>query len=168
MPKIPSGSVIRRLGAHNKPGVAGCLVQFSGDPEKLFWLTAGHVLVGTEAAQFDRVEATDLPGETIGRLYGWTGLDGDVTVDAALVWVNPDLVLPEIQGFGIPREINSGPETGARLRVFMKGQEHVGTIEDLAADIEIPMIGPDFNQSFTFRNQIICRGFDAADWSGAI
>jgi hypothetical protein len=143
-------------------------VQFSGDPEKLFWLTAGHVLVSSEAAQFDPIEAIDLPGETIGRLYGWTNLDGEFTVHAALVWIDPNLVLAEIQGFGVPRGINSEPETEARLHIFVRGQVHHGTIEDLAGDLEVPMIGPDFNENFVFRNQIICSGFNITDCSGAI
>jgi hypothetical protein len=168
MAQIPPGSVIRRLGAGNEPGVAGCLVQFSGDPEKLFWLTAGHVLVSSEAAQFDPIEAMELPGKTIGRLYGWTNLDGEITVDAALVWVDPDLVLPQIEGFGVPRGINSEPEMGASLHIFVRGQVHHGTIENLVGDLEVPMIGPDFNENFTFRNQIICSGFNTTDCSGAI
>jgi hypothetical protein len=171
MPKISSGSVIRRLGERNEPGVAGCLVHFPGDPDKLFWLTLGQVLVSSEAAQFDRVEATDLPDQTIGRLYGWTNLDSDVTdvtVDAALVWVDPDLVLPEIQGFGVPRDINPLPNIGDKLRIFVKGQRHEGTIQDNGVDAEVTMIGPDFSQNFTFRSQITCTGFDTADCKGAI
>src|SRR5262245_54492998 len=145
MPKISSGSVIRRLGERNEPGVAGCLVHFPGDPDKLFWLTLGQILVSSEAAQFDRVEATDLPGQTIGRLYGWTNLDSDVTdvtVDAALVWVDPDLVLPEIQGLGVLRDINPLPNIGDKLRVFVKGQPHEGTIQDNGVDAEVTMSGP--------------------------
>jgi hypothetical protein len=168
MPQIPSGSVIRRLGARNEPGVAGCLVRFSGDTEKLFWLTAGHVVVSSDAAQFDPIEALGLPGETIGRLYGWTSLDGEFTVDAALVWVDPHLVLPEIQGLGVPGGINAEPEIDSILRIFVKGQVRNGTIKELAADLEVPIIGPDFNKNFIFRNQIICDGFNTADCSGAI
>src|SRR5437763_16765293 len=124
MPTIPSGSVILRSGATNQPAVASCLVQFPGDPQKLFWLTAGHVLVSSDAAQFvDPVEAADLPGQTIGRLFAWTGLDGPVTVDAALVWMDPKLVSPQIQGFGAPQDIHPLPDLNAKLRTFVGGKE---------------------------------------------
>src|SRR6266436_2102761 len=168
MPTISSGSVIRRLGANNEPGVAGCLVQFPGDPEKLFWLTAGHVLLSSTAEQFDRMEAKDLPGETIGMLFGWTSLDGQVTVDAALVWVNPKLVSPETQGFIAPTDINPLPDIGDKLHLFVKGQEHVGVIEDNGAPVSITVTGQDFNQEFTFQGQITCTGFETLDCDGAI
>jgi hypothetical protein len=168
MARISSGSIIRRLGAIDDPGTAGCLVRFPNDPEKVFWLTAGHVLVSHDAKQFDRVEAKDLPGQTIGLLFGWTSLGGDVTVDAALVRVDPALVMPEIGQLGVPKGINTEPEEGDRLTIFALGQRRSGTIQDLATDVPATMIGPDFQQQITYRNQIRCSSFSIKGCSGAI
>ena len=81
---ISMGSSISRADATGDPGVAGCLLQFPDEPEKLFVVTASHVLVATKAQQFDRVVAKDLPGQTLGVLFGWTDLSkGPTTADAA-------------------------------------------------------------------------------------
>jgi hypothetical protein len=168
MPKIPCGSVIRRLGVTDDPGTAGCLVQFPDDPEKLFWLTAGHVLVGRTAKQFDPVEAKDLPGRTIGLLYGWTSLGGPTTTDAAIVQVDPDLVLPEIDALGVPKGTNVVPQVGATLTIFAMGQKRSGKIKEIGVDMPIRMVGPDFEQTITYLNQIRCDSFSINGCSGAI
>jgi hypothetical protein len=168
MPKVPCGAVIRRLGVTDDPGTAGCLVQFPDDPEKLFWLTAGHVLVGRTAKQFDPVEAKDLPGQTIGLLYGWTSLGGPTTTDAAIVQVHPELVLPDIGTLGVPKGTNVVPQVGAKLTIFAMGQTRSGTIEKIGVDMPITMVGPDFEQTVTYVNQIRCDNFSGDGCSGAI
>jgi Phage tail lysozyme len=168
MAKIPCGSVIRRLGTTDDPGTAGCLVQFPDDPDKLFWLTAGHVLVGRTAQQLDPVEAKDLPGKTVGLLYGWTSLDGPTTTDAAIVQVDPGLAMPDIGTLGVPAGMNSNPQVGEELTIFAMGQKRSGTIKEIGVDVPINMVGPDFEQSITYRNQIKCDAFDVPGSSGAI
>jgi Phage tail lysozyme len=168
MAKIPCGSVIRRLGVTDDPGTAGCLVQFPDDPEKLFWLTAGHVLVGRTAKQFDPVEAKDLPAQTIGLLYGWTSLGGPTTTDAAIVQVHPELVLPEIGTLGVPKGTNVVPKVGEKLTIFAMGETRSGTIEKIGVDMPISMVGPDFEQTITYVNQIRCGSFSVDGCSGAI
>jgi hypothetical protein len=168
MAKIPCGSVIRRLGVTDDPGTAGCLVQFPDDPEKLFWLTAGHVLVGRTAKQFDPVEAKDLPGRTIGLLYGWTSLSGPTTTDAAIVQVDPELVLPEIDTLGVPKGTNVAPQPGAELTIFGMGQKRSGKIKEIGVDMPIRMVGPDFEQTITYLNQIRCDSLSVDGCSGAI
>src|SRR6266481_3939854 len=168
MAKISCGSVIRRLGATNDPGTAGCLVQFPDDTQKLFWLTAGHVLVGRTAKRFDPVEAKDLPGQTIGVLFGWTSLDGPTTTDAAIVQVDPELVLPEIDVLGAPKGTNLNPQVGSKLTVFAMGQKRSGTIKQIGVDVPIRRVGPDFEQSITYINQILCESFSVDGCNGAI
>src|SRR5947207_7637315 len=141
MAKIPCGSVIRPLGAVDDPGSAGCLVQFPDDESKLFWLTAGHVLVGQSAKQFDPVEAKDLPGRTIGELFTWTSLNGVTTTDAALVQVDPELVLPNIGTLGVPMGTNVDPQVGATLTIFAMGQVRSGRIQQIGVDKPIQMVG---------------------------
>jgi hypothetical protein len=170
MPKISCGSVIRRLGVLDDPGTAGCLVRFPDDPEKLFWLTAGHVLVGRAAKQFDPVEAKDLPGQTAGVLFGWTraGLGEEITVDAALVHVDPELVSAGIGPLGVPKGTNLDPKLGDRLTIFAMGAQRSGTIQQLEADKPARMVGPDFEQQVTYRKQIVCSNFSDNGCSGAI
>ena len=169
MAKVSCGSVIRRLGVLEDPGTAGCLVRFPDDPERLFWLTAGHVLVGRKANQFDPVEAKDLPGQTVGVLFGWTLLGGETTVDAALVHVDPALVSPEIGPLGAPKGINLEPQVGDRLTIFAMGARRTGTIQHLDADKSINVVGPDYEQDgVTYHKQILCSNFSDSGCSGAI
>jgi hypothetical protein len=168
--KIFCGSVIRRLGVLDDPGTAGCLVRFPDDPEKLFWLTAGHVLVGRAAKQFDPVETKDLPGQTVGVLFGWTrpGLGEEITVDAALVHVNPKLVSPQIGPLGVPKGTNLDPKPGDRLTIFAMGAQRSGTIQQCEVDKLVNIVGPDFDQQVTYRKQILCSNFSTNGCSGAI
>jgi hypothetical protein len=168
MAKITCGAVIRRLGATDDPGTAGCLVQFADESENIFCLTAGHVLVGRTAKQRDKVEAKELPGDVIGLLMGWTGLGGQTTVDAALVRVDLETVSPEIGSLGVPTGVNLNPKVGDRLRIFAMGKERSGTIKNIETDRVITMVGPDFEQLVTYRKQILCRNFTVKGCSGAI
>lgn len=166
---ITMGSSISRADATDDPGVAGCLAQFPDEPEKLFALTANHVLVGTKAQQFDRIVAKNLPGQTIGVLFGWTDLNkGTTTTDAALVWVDPALVSPELGPLGAPRGTNLDPQPGARLRIFAAGQVRSGTIKERSVDRTIEVVLPDFHGSKTYLNQILCDSFSVDGCSGAM
>jgi hypothetical protein len=166
---IKMGSSISRADASNAPGVAGCLVQFPDEPEKLFLLTANHVLVATTAQQFDRVVAKDLPGQTIGVLFGWTDLNkGPTTTDAALVQVDPALVSPELGPLGPPKGVNLDPLIGTKLTIFAMGQRRSGTIQKIGMDQAIEVVGPDFQGSKTYLNQILCDNFSTDGCSGAM
>jgi hypothetical protein len=166
---IKMGSSISRADASNDPGVAGCLVQFPDEPEKLFLLTANHVLVATTARQFDRVVAKDLPGQTIGVLFGWTDLNkGPTTTDAALVQVDPALVSPELGPLGPPKGGNLEPLVGTKLTIFAMGQRRSGTIQKIGMDQAIEVVGPDFRESKTYSNQILCDSFSVDGCSGAM
>jgi hypothetical protein len=166
---ITMGSSISRADASNDPGVAGCLVQFPDEPEKLFLLTANHVLVATTAQQFDRVVAKDLPGQTIGMLFGWTDLNkGPTTTDAALVQVDPALVSPELGPLGPPKGVNLDPLVGTKLTIFAMGQRRSGTIQKIGMDQAIEVVGPDFQESKTYLNQILCDNFSIDGCSGAM
>ena len=168
MAKITCGSVIRRFGVSDDPGTAGCLVLFPGHYDSPFLLTAGHVLVGRAAKQLDPVEAKDLPGQVIGLLMGWTGLGGEVTVDAALVRVDPEMVSSKIGTLGIPNGINLNPNVGDRLTIFAMGEHRSGIIKELQVDRLLTMVGPDFEQPVTYRKQILCNNFTINGCSGAI
>jgi len=89
-------------------GAAGCLVRLDTLPDYVLMLTAGHVLLTEKTRQYDPVEAVAEPGEALGRILSWTDLDGDTTVDAALVWVDPDRVSPGILGQSGPRSVAAG------------------------------------------------------------
>ncbi len=166
---ISMGSSISRADATGDPGVAGCLLQFPDEPEKLFVVTASHVLVATKAQQFDRVVAKDLPGQTLGVLFGWTDLSkGPTTADAALVQVDPALVSPELGPLGPPKGTNLDPQVGAKLSIFAAGQVRSGVIREIGADRTVEVVGPDFTGTKTYLNQIRCDNFSVPGCSGAI
>ncbi len=166
---ISMGSSISRADATGDPGVAGCLLQFPDEPEKLFLVTANHVLVATTAQQFDPVVAKDLPGQTLGVLFGWTDLNkGPTTTDAALVQVDPALVSPELGPLGPPKGTNLDPRVGARLSIFAAGQVRSGVIREIGVDRTVEVVGPDFTATKTYLNQIRCDNFSVPGCSGAI
>ncbi|MGH7064965.1 MAG: phage tail tip lysozyme, partial [Stellaceae bacterium] len=130
---------------------------------------ASHVLVATKAQQFDPVVAKDLPGQTLGILFGWTDLTkGVTTTDAALVQVDPALVSPELGPLGLPKGTNLDPRIGARLSIFAAGQVRSGVIREIGVDRAVEVVGPDFTGSKTYLNQIRCDNFSLPGCSGAI
>jgi hypothetical protein len=168
MAKLPCGSTIRRFDATNVAGTAGCLVQFPDVPDKLLLLTAGHVLVGRTAKQFDAVKADDLPGQAIGCLFGWTSLEGPTTTDAALVHVDPAVVVADIRPLGALSDTNLRPAVGDTLTVVVAGNSHTATVSKVGDDVSVDIVGPDFRQTVVYRNQIVCTGIAADNRAGAM
>jgi hypothetical protein len=123
-------------------------------------LAAGHVVVPSNARQNDPIVAPDLPGSTLGRLLTWTDFDGDTTCDAALIWVDPDLVSAEINGLGVPTGVNTNPKPGDEVRLSPDpggtGDVRTTKISEVGADIVVDVTGPDWSTTVTYRKQILC------------
>jgi Phage tail lysozyme len=168
MTKLSCGSTIRRFDAANLAGAAGCLVQFQDVTDKLLLLTAGHVLVGRTAKQFDAVTADDLPGQAIGCLFGWTSLDGPTTTDAALVHVDPALVVADIGSLGAPNGPNFSPAVGDTLTIVVNDNSHTAEVSKVGDDVSIDVVGPDFRQTVMYRNQIVCTGIAVDGCAGSM
>ena len=137
MSKILCGSTIYLPNHDNNPGTGGCLVRFTAVPERLLMLTAGHVVVGMSAKQFDPVEAKELQGTPFGVPLGWTGLGYDVTTDAALVQVDPALVDASITTIGPPKGTNLDPTEGQTLFTYAMGRHSSGRIFHIGVEREI-------------------------------
>jgi lysozyme family protein len=143
-----------RNGA-NPPGAGGCLVNFADAPQRVLLLTAAHVVVPSDAKQNDPVFAASIADRPIGRLRTWSDLSGATTVDAALVWIDPSMVTPEVGGLGIPAGINTEPQLDDELQLFPLGG--IGTprktkIKKLDATITMRAWG----NSIDYQGQILC------------
>lgn len=141
-----------------EPGSSGCLVRFADFPDRVLMLAAGHVVLPTFAQQGDAI-TTDSGDDIIGRLFTWTNIDGDPTTDAALVWIDPAKVAPELKGLQAPTGINLAPAKGELVRIV----PHVGQaaarearIEAVDADIDVLVVGPGWPTAptITYRSQI--------------
>lgn len=155
------------------PGASGCLVQFPEFPEKLLMLVAGHVVLTSFARPGDAIY-DDETGDFIGRLFAWTAIDGDPTADAALVWVDPDLVGPELTALGTAADINANPAVGDILRIVPQAGQAMpreAIIRAVDTDVDIVVVGPgwDVAPTIRYRGQIVCdRLFTESGDSGAI
>jgi len=140
-------------------GTAGCLVRFKDTPNQVLLLTAGHVVLSTTAKQGDPIAAPDLGISTLGLLLTWTSLEGSVTADAALIWVNPSLISPSIMGIGRP---DTTPAAGVQqsqiLRIFSSNATARQMKVDRVTD-DVPVIarGPDWSASLNYLGQIVCK-----------
>ncbi len=158
MPNVSGGTRIRKNSF--AAGAAGCLVQFSDERDKVLLLTAEHVLVDKQARQGDLIRTDDSSAQSFGRLLTWTSFDGDTTVDAALVWVDPSQVLAEIPGIGAPNGVNLSPAVGDRVTILCGGASgaprstRIAAINQAVNDVTV--LGPDWSVVRTYRNQILC------------
>jgi len=170
MTTVDCGTRIRLAGADS--GAGGCLVRFSRTRQRLLLLTAGHAVVRDAAQRGDPVESLAAPGQPFGVLRTWTTLKGETTVDAALVWVDPALVSPVIVGLGAPTGINTAPKVGDVLYLSpLPGQtaKRATKIARIGESLTAGMTGPDWYQSVTLNNQIICQpGVSLGGDSGAV
>jgi Mannosyl-glycoprotein endo-beta-N-acetylglucosaminidase len=169
MPRIPCGSAIAHFGEADA-GVAGCLVQFPSERDKLYLLTAGHVVWSDGARQGDLIEAKDLPGARFGMLFDWSvPADEFTTTDAALIRVDPALASPNIgDGNALRPDPNLEPKTNDVLTVFALGHSRSGRIRALnvTKDVKVTVFGE--SRSVTYRNQIECECFTAAGSCGVV
>lgn len=168
MPKALCGTSIAYGDYPN--GAGGCLVRFTDAPDRVLLLTAGHVVLPTDAKQNDPIQNLAQPGQRFGTLRTWTSLAGVTTVDAALIWVEPDLVEPSVLGVGPIRGVNLRPETAKALYFCSNGSDMRETKVD-RVDYEIPVSvsGPDWIISKTYVGQILCKpAMSSAGDSGAV
>jgi lysozyme family protein len=144
-----------RNGA-NPPGAGGCLVNFADAPQRVMLLTAAHAVVPGGAKQSDPIFASAFPDQPIGRLRTWSDLSGDTTVDAALVWIDPSMLTPEVGGLGPPAGINTMPGLGDTLQIFPlggQGDARETKITKIGATITMRAWGT----SIDYRGQIVCN-----------
>jgi hypothetical protein len=157
-----------------EPGASGCLVHFPTSPERVLMLVAGHVVLPTFAQQGDAIRADGDSGQILGRLLTWTTIDGDPTADVALVWVDPELVSPELRGLGAPTEVNLRPTVGDVVRIVPHAGQDIARearIRAIDADVDVMVIGPGWDRTptITYRSQILCdRMFSEPGDSGSI
>ena len=169
MARIPCGSVIAHF-SETDVGTAGCLVQFPGELDKLYLLTAGHVVWSGGARQGDLIEAKDLPGQRFGELFDWSVPDDAfTTTDAALIRVDPALVSPDMGTGPAPKpDPNLDPKEGDVLTIFALGDKRSGKIRRLGVTKDVPVTV--FGQKLTlkYQNQIECDSFTTPGCSGAM
>ena len=107
------------VGSGDDVATAGCLMRFKSRPERVLLLTAMHAVVGLTTKRGARVQA---PGGTdIGTVSAWSGLEGLTTVDAALVWVDPARVDPQLRGLGAITGVNENPALQSAVRLAGEG-----------------------------------------------
>ncbi|AUT64889.1 hypothetical protein C2L65_35300 [Paraburkholderia terrae] len=134
-------------------------------------LTAGHTVLSTTARQGDLISALQFPQTPLGVLLTWTALDGDVTVDAALIWVDPACVSADILGIGLPSiQASLQPQVGDAVRIFSStSSPRQMTIDSVLQDVPILAHGPDWSAAITYRGQILCSpGISHPGDSGAV
>ena len=137
-------------------GASGCLIAFRDSPERVMILTAGHVVLPSAAQQNDPVFSAS--GQQLGVLRGWTGFGGPTTTDAAVIWVDPALVSPEIVGLGAPTGVNLSPQVGDVVRLYPRpdgAPVRTGKISRKGVPIDINLHGPDWAQPLTYQDQIM-------------
>ena len=154
-------------------GSSGCLVRFTSQLDRLLMLTAGHVVLPIFARQGDAI-TNDAGDVQIGRLYTWTTIDGDPTTDAALIWVDPDLIDPSLGALGVPTGastafVGQSIQTAAHP---LRGNGQDPTIANVAIDVpNVLAVGPGWPTAptITYRDQISTSGHftDGGD-SGSI
>ena len=154
-------------------GAGGCLVRFPELDDRALLLTAGHVVLPSFAQQGDAI--SDLAtGQMIGRLFSWTSIDGNPTADAALIWVDPAQVAPNIRGLGLPSGVNMSPAVGEVVRIVPHSgqtQPREARIRAVDASIDVMVEGPgwDTAPTITYRGQIVTdRLISEGGDSGAI
>jgi hypothetical protein len=126
-------------------------------------------VVPLNAHQNDPIRPVSAPGARYGWLRTWSRLDGAVTVDAALIWVDPAVASAEIEGLGPPVGINQSPAVGEEVRLYSPGGAVRTTwIESLnhTAYLSIPAWG---QTEFPYVGQIRCQpGVSVPGDSGAM
>ena len=163
------------IGSANDAGRSGCLVQYKGNPHMVLMLTALHVLVGANAKRGDPVASLASPGTTLGALRNWSNLDdGDTTVDAALVWIDPEKVSAQIVGLGAPSATtNPTPQVGDAVHLcpaIVGAAVRTSTIQQLGQSVDITVSADGWRlEDFTYQKQILCSPMisEAGD-SGAV
>lgn len=152
----------------NEEGTGGCLVRFTDRPDRVMLMTAGHYLLPRNARQGDEVD--DIASVTsIGQLWTWTTLDGDVTADVALVWADPARVSPHIRDLGLLRGITN-VEMGQPVFLCSRRGKIGMVVNFLSRDIEVGATGPARRAipgrgavpgwgptRYVYRNQILCK-----------
>lgn len=138
MTALPCG--IRIRNRDKASGSSGCLVSLPATPERIYLLTAGHVVVPADVAQNDPIYAVGGPAAPIGILRAWTLLRTGTTVDAALIWIDPAMVSPTIAGLAkAPAGINPNVTVGQSLFLFTSGAARRTTVAELdfAVDLKV-------------------------------
>jgi len=155
MAKIECGMPLS-VGA-GAPGSGGCLARMADEPDRVLLLTAGHAVVAKKAAPGDPIKG---PSGEIGKLETWSTLNGDTTADVALVWVDPAVVSVDIVGLGTPVATPAKVKVGDQVRMKPRAgttAPRVTTVKQLDYTVNLSIIGPDWPQIITFRNQIRCQ-----------
>jgi len=136
MVQIRPGAKIRNVRMKDVMGTFGCLVRARSNHNKLYILSAAHVLgLNGYAEPGDVIEAEDSPGSqtwtpvgTFERATQWRHVDGVFQqCDAALALVtNPALVSGDFDGIGPPGEVATGLYEGMNLKFHGAGTGAVG------------------------------------------
>lgn len=144
-----------RYGQYS-PGSLGCLVAFRDSPERVMALTARHVVLPSQAKQNDPIYAAT--GQHLGILRGWTAGGAQVAADAAVVWVDPALVSPEIEGLGAPTGVNLTPKVGDVVRLCPLAPAttvRTARISRTGASVEAKIRGPNWSRLATYKDHIL-------------
>ncbi|WP_457337481.1 glucosaminidase domain-containing protein [Rhizobacter sp. P5_C2] len=148
-----------RLSSYFTPGTATCLVAFPELPDQVLMLTAGHVVVSSQA-QPGNVILDNATGEALGTLFSWTDIDGSPTSDAALIWVDPAKVSTMIRGMTIPKGINPQPAKGDVVRIMPAqggSQPRIATIKAVGQNLNLQSGGPGWTENpiLPYQGQIL-------------
>ena len=155
MPSIQCGASIRYPNFER--GTAGCLVRFTDTPTRVLLMTAGHVVLPSYARQNDAIYAVDLPSVVLGTLRTWTNFQDDPTADAALIWVDPNLIDPTIVGLCAPTTFNTTPQVGDTLRIFPGPGQSAPRQTSIQKVGNVDMSMPAWNDTINYRNQLLCQ-----------
>jgi len=143
-----------RNGAMSE-GTGGCLITFPDAPDRILLLTAGHAVLPQAAQQNDPIEAVSQPGKRIGTLRTWSGLDGATTVDAALIWIDPAMIGPNIEGLNAPPAGIVSPKPAMSVRLYPDDPKTGARTTTIAAvNQTIRMDIPAWQGSATYAGQI--------------
>ncbi len=155
MPFIQCGAAIRYPGFDQ--GTAGCLVRFRNTPNRVLLMTVGHAVLPSYAKQNDAIYAVDLPGVVLGMLRTWTNFQDTPTADAALIWVDPTRVSPNINCLGVPTTFNTAPQIGDALRIVPAPGQSTPRETRIEQIGDVDLLIPAWAKTVSYRNQLLCR-----------
>jgi N-acetylmuramoyl-L-alanine amidase len=154
-------------------GTAGCLVNVEGVGDRIFLVTAGHVVANSNVG--DLLRASDSPdkvavGPCIGRLAEWAPLMAAGTpVDLALIQVDPAKVSSAAGDGGAYAGTNPTPSVGLGVRCHGAGSGGMVTSTILGVDVDvlIPFGNDGASDWHVYPKQIVCDMFTLPGDSGA-
>ncbi|MEF8707598.1 MAG: transglycosylase SLT domain-containing protein [Candidatus Accumulibacter propinquus] len=180
MAQVKGGALLRNArDLSNNYGTFGCLVQSRLDPRTRYILTAGHVIgMNGYARHGDAIEVRPQGGDwtkvaEFETTVKWRLVEGAIQVcDAAIARVtNDSLLSAEIEGIGVPGEVNTGVFEGQILKFHGAGTGRVAEASVNSTGNIVPIAYRDISSKATFTllfgNQILYGLGGGGAWRSA-